>query len=141
MIPKNDPETCHRNFDPPQRGWLLRFGTPRGIIWMGTWITIHPWRILHASGAISVHSYFSAGKPQTRAFRCEDEDSTDWATPLPICFRKHTQFLNKISGTAIHKVGYDIHLMVITPKSNSQKFPSNCKDMWNIYRFLFNTNI
>ena len=25
FIPKDNPETCHRNFDPPQRGWLPRF--------------------------------------------------------------------------------------------------------------------
>ena len=24
----NDPETCHNNFDPPQKGWLHRFGSP-----------------------------------------------------------------------------------------------------------------
>ena len=38
FILKDDPETCHRNFDPPRRGWLSRFGTPRGIIWIGTWV-------------------------------------------------------------------------------------------------------
>ena len=43
------------NFDPPRRGWLPRFDTPRGIIWMGTWRTLHPRRILYAPGAINEH--------------------------------------------------------------------------------------
>ena len=47
---------------------------------MGTWKTLHPRRILHTSGTISVHDGFSPGKPQTRALRCGTEDSTDWAT-------------------------------------------------------------
>ena len=38
-IPKDGPETCHRNFYPPRRGWLPSFGTPRSIIWKGTWRT------------------------------------------------------------------------------------------------------
>ena len=57
-FPKDEPETCYRNFDPPWREWLPRFDTPRGIIWMGTWRTLHPRRILHAPGAISVHGSF-----------------------------------------------------------------------------------
>ena len=32
LIPEDDAETCHHNFDPPRRGWLLRFGTLRGIV-------------------------------------------------------------------------------------------------------------
>ena len=32
FIPKDDPETFHRNFDPLRRGWLPHFGTPRDII-------------------------------------------------------------------------------------------------------------
>ena len=56
FILKDDPETCHRNFDSPRREWLLRFDTPRGIIWKGTWRTLHPRQILHAPGAISVYS-------------------------------------------------------------------------------------
>ena len=40
-ISKDDLETCHHNFDPPRRVCLPRFGTPRGIIWMGTWRTLH----------------------------------------------------------------------------------------------------
>ena len=39
-------------------GWLPRFSTLRGIIWIWTWRTLHPWRILHAPGAISVHCSF-----------------------------------------------------------------------------------
>ena len=58
FIPKDHPETCHRNFDPTRRRWLPRFDTPRDIIWMGTWRTLHPRRILHAPGAISVHGSF-----------------------------------------------------------------------------------
>ena len=34
LIPEDDLETCHRNFDPPRRKWHPRFGTPRGTIWM-----------------------------------------------------------------------------------------------------------
>ena len=49
-------------FDQPLRGWLPRFDIPRGIIWMGTWRTLHPRRILHAPGAISVHDGFSPGE-------------------------------------------------------------------------------
>ena len=41
LIPKNDPETCRYNFNLSWRGWFPRFGTPRGIIWMGTWRTLH----------------------------------------------------------------------------------------------------
>ena len=63
FIPKDDPDTCHRNFDQPQRGCLPCFGTSRGIIWIGTWRTLHPQLILHAPGAISVHSGFSPSKP------------------------------------------------------------------------------
>ena len=33
-IPKNGPESCYRNFHPPRREWLTRFGTPRGIIFV-----------------------------------------------------------------------------------------------------------
>ena len=55
LIPMDGPETCHHTFDLPRRGWLPRFGTPRGIIWMGTWRTLHTRLILHAPGAISVH--------------------------------------------------------------------------------------
>ena len=51
--PKNDPETCHRNFNAPKMGWLPHFRTPRGIIYMGTWRTLLTRRILHAPGAIS----------------------------------------------------------------------------------------
>ena len=57
-IPKDCSETCHYNFDPLRRRWLPLFGTPRGIIWMGTWRILHPRRILHAPGAISLHGSF-----------------------------------------------------------------------------------
>ena len=53
FIPKDDPETCLRNFDQQRRGWLPRFCALRGIIWMGTWRTLQPSRILHTPGAIS----------------------------------------------------------------------------------------
>ena len=75
FIPKDDSEICHRNCHPPRRGWLPRFGTPRDIIWMGTWRTLHPRRILHTPSAISVH-----GEPRTRALLSGAEDSIDWAT-------------------------------------------------------------
>ena len=55
-----------------------RFGTPRGVIWMGTWRTLHPRRILHAPGAISVHRGVSPGKPRTRVLRFGAEWSTEW---------------------------------------------------------------
>ena len=80
LIPKDDPEICHRNFDPSRRGWLSRFGTPRGIIRMVTWRTLHLRRILHASGAISKHGSFSPGEPRTRALQSRNEYSADWAT-------------------------------------------------------------
>ena len=54
FILKDDPETCHHNFDLPRRGWLLRFEIPRSIIRMGTWRTLNPRRILPASGAITI---------------------------------------------------------------------------------------
>ena len=67
FIPKDDPETWYRNFGPPWRGWLPRFGTPKGIIWMRTWRTMRKRWILHAPGAISVHGGVSTGEPRTRA--------------------------------------------------------------------------
>ena len=36
LIPRDDQNTCHLNFDQPPRGWLLLFGIPRGIILNGT---------------------------------------------------------------------------------------------------------
>ena len=59
------------------------FGNPRGIIWMGTWKTLHLRRILCVPGAISVHGGFSPGKPRTRAIRSRDQDTTDWITAAP----------------------------------------------------------
>ena len=58
FIPTDDPETCHRNYDPPRREWLSRYGAPRCIIRMGTWRTLHPRRILYAPGVISVQRHF-----------------------------------------------------------------------------------
>ena len=42
----------------------------RGIIWMGTWRTLHPLWISHTLGAISVHGSVSPGEPQTQALLC-----------------------------------------------------------------------
>ena len=87
--------TCHRNFDPPRREWLPRFGTPRGIIDMRTWWTLHPRRILHGPGAISVHVGFPPGEPRFRALRYEVADSTDCATVTSIMeFSKNNLPLN-----------------------------------------------
>ena len=36
-------------------GWLPRFSTPRGVIWMETWRILLPREILYAPGAISIH--------------------------------------------------------------------------------------
>ena len=63
FIPKDDPKTYHRNFDPTLRGWLPRFGTFRGIIWMGTWRTLHPRLILHEPGTFRVYRGFSPDEP------------------------------------------------------------------------------
>ena len=68
-IPKDDSETCNHNFNPPRRGWLSRFGTPRGIISMETCKTLHSWRILYAPGSISVHGGVSQGEPRTQTLR------------------------------------------------------------------------
>ena len=32
LIPKDGPQICHHNFDPSRKGWLPRFGTPRGTV-------------------------------------------------------------------------------------------------------------
>ena len=53
---------CHTRFLIWRQGLSRRLKTldvtPRGIIWMGAWRTLHPRRILHALGAISVHGNF-----------------------------------------------------------------------------------
>ena len=52
--PKADPETSGLailNLRQVARPSLCQ-GTPRGIIWMGTWRTLNPRRLLHAPGAI-----------------------------------------------------------------------------------------
>ena len=60
------------------------FGTPRGIIWMEIWRTLHARRILLAPDAIRrLHGGFSPGEPRTPALRSGAEVSTDWtATAL-----------------------------------------------------------
>ena len=50
---------------------------PRDIIWMGTWRTLHPQRILHVPGAIIVHVDFSLDESRTRALRSGVENATD----------------------------------------------------------------
>ena len=66
LIPNNGPEICHHTFDPPRRGWLPRFRTPRDIFRMGIWRTLQSQQILHAPGAISMHGNVSAGKPRRK---------------------------------------------------------------------------
>ena len=80
LIPKDGPETCHHNFDLPRWGWLPHFGTPRGIIWMGTWRTLYPRLILQAPGTISVHGGVLPGEPQNRALWSGGERFTNRAT-------------------------------------------------------------
>ena len=60
-----------------RRVWFPRFGTPRGIIWIGTWRTLHPRQILNAPGAISVHGGVSLDEPRTRALRSGAECLSD----------------------------------------------------------------
>ena len=49
----------HNQFKKKKKNNLAyQFGTPRGMIWMGIWRTLHPQRILHEPGAISVHDIF-----------------------------------------------------------------------------------
>ena len=55
----------------------LPFGTSRGIILMQTWRTLHPRRILHASGAISVYRGVSPGEPRTWILQSGSECSAD----------------------------------------------------------------
>ena len=76
------PET-HHNFHHVRRGWLLRFSTPRGIIWMGIWRTLYSRRILHATSAISVHGRFSPGEPLIRVIQSRVQNSTHLATVAP----------------------------------------------------------
>ena len=54
-------------------------GSPGGVDWMGTWRTLHPRRILHATGAISVHGGVLLGESRTRALRSEAEFSANRA--------------------------------------------------------------
>ena len=64
------------NFNMQRRGWLLNFGTPRGIIWR----TLHSRRILHASGAIIVQDGVLLGETRTRCFLSGAKCSADWST-------------------------------------------------------------
>ena len=90
FIPKDDSETCHHNFDPPRRGWLPCFGIPIGIIWIGTWKTLHTRPILHAPGAISVHDSVSLSELRTRDLRSGAECSSDLPTAGPSIIRCST---------------------------------------------------
>ena len=49
---------------------------------MGTWRTLHPRRILHALGVISVHGGVSPDVPRTRALRSSAECSANSATTV-----------------------------------------------------------
>ena len=60
-------------------GWLPHFGTPRAIIWMRIWRTLHSRLILDAPGTISVHGGVSPSEPWTRALRSGDECFKDRA--------------------------------------------------------------
>ena len=53
---------------------------PRDIIWMGTWMTLHPRQILDAPGAISIYGSPLPEEPRTRALRFGSVYSTDWTT-------------------------------------------------------------
>ena len=60
FIPKDELEICHRNFNPPRRGGLPRFGTPRGIIWIkvARERSIHFWSFLFPQKASSFDLLF-----------------------------------------------------------------------------------
>ena len=66
-IPKEDPETCHDNFDQTRRRWLPSFGTPESIVWIEKWMALHPRLILRAQNIISVHGGALPGEPQVRS--------------------------------------------------------------------------
>ena len=82
LIPKDDPETCYHNFDLLRRGWFPRFCTPRGVIWRGTWRTLHRRLISHAPSAISIsiHGGILPGELRTRALWSGAEYSSDLPT-------------------------------------------------------------
>ena len=71
FIAKDDPATCHHNFDQPRRRWFPRFCTARIIICMGIYRTLHPRRILHAPGDISAHCGFSPDEAEPGPFCLE----------------------------------------------------------------------
>ena len=58
-------------------------------------MTLHPRRILHAAGAISVHGGFSPGEPRALALRSGAEYYTDWATEAPKFSRKNIVLYNR----------------------------------------------
>ena len=76
LIPKDGSETYHHNFDPPWRGWLHCFGTPKDIILNGNLKDTAPTTDF-APGAISEHGGVLPGKSRTRAFRPSAMYSTD----------------------------------------------------------------
>ena len=80
LVPKDDPETCHCNFDPPQRGWLPRFGTPRRHNLDGNLEDIGPTMDFTCTRRQKLNAGFLPGEPRTRALRSGAEYSTDWAT-------------------------------------------------------------
>ena len=55
----------------------------RVIIWMGTWRTLHPQRILHRPNTICVHGSVSPGVPRPWALWAGAECSADWSTANP----------------------------------------------------------
>ena len=94
LIHKDGTKTCHHHFDPPQRGWLPRFGILRGIIWMGTWKTLHPRKILHATSSISVHGSFHQASLEPGHSGLE---LRTWATAAPnIKFEPYIIYNNPI---------------------------------------------
>ena len=90
LVPKDDLETCHPDFDPLWREmssppWY-NFGHV-GIIWIGNRRTMHSQRILHAPGDISVHGRGSPGKLRTQALQSGGECSVDYANISEKCNR------------------------------------------------------
>ena len=71
---------------------IPRFDTPRGVICMGTWSTLHPRRILHAPGVITVHGSVSPGESRARDLRSAAECPSILATANHI----YTEILKNI---------------------------------------------
>ena len=80
LIPENNLETYHHDFDLPRRGWLSNFDTPTCLMWMETWRTLHPRRVIHAPGVISVQGDVLSGKPGIRVLRSGAKCSSDFVT-------------------------------------------------------------